>query len=133
MIRGKVIQREDMQLEPWVEIFIEDGKGELRSCRVIVDTGFTGWLTLTPDLIQALGLPKLRERDTALATGSIEKLSYYGSRVLLRGRLIPVGIYQTNHKPLLGMQLLKGCRLTVDAWDGGNVSIAEIPPDRETG
>ena len=128
MIRGKVIQREDLQLDPWVEIFIEDGKGELRSCRVIVDTGFTGWLTLTPDLIQSLGLPKLRNQGAALASGSVEELPYYGGRVLWRGRLIPVGIYQTNHKPLLGMKLLEGSRLTVDAWDGGEVTIQEAAP-----
>ena len=127
MIVGKVALRDGHHLDPWVEILVEDAEGNLQACPAIVDTGFTGWLTLTPRLIRRLGLPELESQIVTLATGSRERTQYYRSRVLWNGRMIPAAIAKTDHLPLIGMKLLEGNRLTIDAWDGGEVIIAEPP------
>ena len=128
MIVGKVTLRDGQHLDPWVEIPVEDAEGGLNTFPVIVDTGFTGWLALPPGFIEQLGLPAWRSREVTLATGSRERVAYLKSRVLWNGRMIPVVIAETNHLPLLGMKLLEGSRLTVDAWDGGEVTIQEAAP-----
>ncbi len=128
MIVGKVALRDGQHLDPWVEVLVEDAEGELQAFPAIVDTGFTGWLALTPRIIQRLGLPEWRKRESILATGSREMVAYFISRVLWDGRMIPAVIAETNHLPLIGMKLIEGGRLIIDAWDGGEVIIQEPPP-----
>ena len=128
MIRGTVRQRADQRLEPWVTVSLEDHQGRLHQCQVTVDTGFTGWLTLPPDFIEQLGLVSRDSRAATLASGAIESFDYYHARILWHGQLRPVGVFQSNGMSLLGMQLLKGNRLIVDAWEGGDVPIEEVTP-----
>lgn len=51
----------------------------------------------------------------------------YGALVSRHGRMRPVLVYISDSRPLLGMELLNGSRLTVDAWEGGDVVIEEVP------
>ena len=53
MIEGAVKRSSDGGLEAWVALSVMGVDGELQQCDVIVDTGFTGWLTL-PELGMAL-------------------------------------------------------------------------------
>ena len=125
MIRGTTIQDEKGGLEAWVEISVEDSGGVLHSVQVVVDTGFTGWLTLTPEFIERLGLTGMLNRRAVLADGSVDAYKYYGGKILWHERLRPVAIIALDAKPLLGTKALAGSRLTIDFQDGGEVSIAE--------
>lgn len=128
MIVGKVALRDGQHLDPWVELLVEDAEGELQAFPAIVDTGFTGWLALTPDIIRQLGLQEWRRHEAVLATGSVEMVAYFRSMVLWDGRMVPAVIAETDHLPLIGMKLIEGRRLIIDAWDGGEVIIQEPPP-----
>ena len=130
MISGKLESDEHGGLEPWISLPVEDANGEFRQCEVILDTGFTGYLTPPEAVIQALGLVSEGQRTVTVASGREETLEYYTAWVLWHGRLIEAGVFQSTGQPLLGMELLNGSRLTVDAWEGGEVVIEEVSPAR---
>ena len=114
-------------LSPRVTIAIAGGARIFRPLEAIVDTAFTGWLTLPPATIQELGLTHYGQREALLASNAVSEFEIYGVLVSWLGAVRPVLVHQSEGRPLIGMALLSGCRLTVDAWDGGPVVIAERP------
>ena len=125
MIEGTVRRNSDGGLEAWVFVSVMGIDGELRQCEVIVDTGFTGWLILPEADIRRLGLVRAGYRDSIVASGNSERLNYYRASVFWHGQLRTIEVFQSIDQPLLGMELLEGSRVAVDAWDGGNVIIQE--------
>ena len=125
MIRGRVIQDEGGGLEAWVEISVADSSGVLHAVQAVIDTGFTGWLTLPPDFIERLGLPNTDNRYAILADGAVGAYKYHDGKILWHGRLREAAIIALDVQPLLGTKALAGSRLTIDAWDGGEVTIQE--------
>ena len=125
MISGTAIQDAEGGLEAWVEISVEDSNGGLHPIRVIVDTGFTDWLTLPTDFIKLLRLTRDDNREVTLADGSVTVYQNYKGKILWHERLRPVAIIALDAQPLLGTKALAGSRLTIDFQDGGEVSIAE--------
>jgi predicted aspartyl protease len=67
--------------EPVVDIRVHDFNGAARDLAAIVDTGFTGWLTLPPDLIAELGLPWKELGEAILADGSQVLFDVYEAAV----------------------------------------------------
>ena len=128
MIRGTAIQDAEGGLEAWVEISVEDVSGVLHPVRVIVDTGFTDWLTLPTDFIERLGLPRADNRRVVLADGSVGRYQDYKGKILWDGHLREASIIALDAQPLLGTKALAGSRLTIDFQDGGEVTIAEASP-----
>ena len=115
----------DGELEPWLAIFAEYANEGLGQCDVIVDTGFTGWLTLPEPVIRELGLVKMGNRPATVASGEVEWFDYYETRIVWHGQARWVGVFQSIDQPLLGMELLRGNWITMAAWDGGEVIIEE--------
>ena len=111
---------------------VMDADGEPQRYDVIVDTGFTGWLTLPESDIRRLGLARAGSRDSITARGNAGEFDYYETWVLWHGQLHEVEIFQSIDQPLdqplLGMELLEGSRVAVNAWDDGDVIIEEVQP-----
>ena len=126
MVLGPVRRNREGGLEAWVTTQVLDGTGELQQCEVIVDTGFTGWLTLPLADIRRLGLVRAGYRRSITASGGSERFAYYETWVSWHGNLRWVEVLQSIDQPLLGMELLEGSRVTMDAWDGGSVTIEEV-------
>ena len=131
MIRGQVILAgRDGPLEflsPRVVIAIAGVTRIFRTVEVVVDTAFTGWLTLPEAIIQELGLSHYGQRDAVLASNEVSEFEVYGVLVSWHGVARPVLVHQAEGRPLIGMSLLADCRLTVAAWEGGEVVIEERP------
>ena len=125
MIRGEVARNSDGGLEAWITVSVMDAYGELQQYEVIVDTGFTGWLTLPEAEIRRLGLVRAGSRYSIIASGNQEEFEYCETSVLWHGQLRAIEFFQSIDQPLLGMELLEGSRVSVDAWDGGDVTIRE--------
>ena len=102
----------------------------LLQCDVIVDTGFTGWLTLPEPVIRKLGLLKIGSRTATLASGVVEEFDYYETRIVWHDQLQWVLVLQSIDQPLLGMELLRDNWITIGAWDGGAVIIEEARRER---
>ena len=89
----------------------------------VIDTGFTGFLTLPPAIVTALNLPFLRRISANLADGSTIFLSVYIATIVWDGTPRDVEVLATGRQPLLGTLLLNGYQLTADFEDGGTVTI----------
>ena len=124
MIAGIVVEIEG-DLHPMIEISLWGSDGRLYSYEATVDTGFTGALTLPLRFINRIGLASGGTRNAFLADGRSEELDCYYANVLWHSRAERVVLYQSEAAPLVGMDLLRDSRLTVDAWDGGAVTIEE--------
>lgn len=122
MIHGKVHSREVV-----IELEVFSPGQSPRQIEAVIDTGYNGYLTLPSDLVSALRLAFAGHRRGRLADGSVTRLDVYLGRVLWHGRDKEVLISEAPDTPLIGMALLEGSRLTIDATDGGDVTIEELP------
>ena len=101
----------------------EGPAGETRDIAGVVDTGFTGFLTVPSALAVELGLPFEGTARATLADGSETIFPYYGVAVLWDGRTRYVEADAADTTPLVGMRLLDGHSLYVEVEDGGRVVI----------
>lgn len=108
-----------------IEVYPEDGDQPIE-VEAVIDTGFTGHLTLPAGTVEDLELPREGNVEVELANGEIEEMGVYEARVLWHGRDVAVAVYETDGGPLLGMSLLRGSRLTVEAEPSGEVLIDEL-------
>lgn len=92
-----------------------------------IDTGFTGFLALPTDMIARLGLHLAGARRGRLADGSLVLMNLYLANVLWDGLLRRVQVLETGGPCLVGVSLLYGYVLTLEAIDGGHVSIEKLP------
>ena len=91
----------------------------------VIDTGFTGHLTLSVELARSLALPELGSEEMVLADGSTEVASVHRATVEWHGRSRTLPALAVGDDPLIGMALLAGSRLEMDAVPGGEVVIEE--------
>src|SRR5262245_630957 len=84
-----------------------------------IDTGFNGGLTLTIGVINSLGWPFRRLEVTTLGDGSKQLLPTYRGLVIWNGELKFTQVSSSHSQCLLGTELMKGHRLTIDFQNGG--------------
>ncbi len=110
-------------LEAIVTVRLIDVRREVHEIEAVVDTGFSGWLTLPASLIEAFGFPWQRVGQDELADGSKANFDIHEGIVEWEGqhRLIPIDCADTD--PLVGMALMQGCELRVQVDDGGVVEL----------
>ena len=126
MIRGRVSGSQRALIA--VEIIDRDGLPQ--PVEVVLDTGFTGYLTLPLESISQLELPSVGQRTFELANGELFDFQVYLGSVSWHGRPSDVLVLQSDSDPLLGMALLWGSRVTMDALNDGEVGIEELSPTR---
>jgi predicted aspartyl protease len=96
----------------------------------VIDTGFDGDLTLQQATIRQLGYPYSGSAGGILADGNEVQFDYYEGRVLWHGFDHPVAVIGAEGQPLVGMGLLGGSRLTLDAEPGGEVLVEDLAEER---
>jgi clan AA aspartic protease len=101
--------------------------GPSEEIEAVIDTGFTGFLTLPTDTIARLRLHLVGSRRGRLADGSLVYMHLYMANVLWDGLLQRVQVLETGGPCLVGISLLYGYVLTFEAIDGGRVSIEKLP------
>lgn len=128
MIRGSVQPYGQAQStgKPLIRIEVASAvtPGTVLSVEFLVDTGFTGHLMLTPALVRELELPYTRNRLVRLADGSTRNLALSVAQVDWDGQKQTVPVLESESQPLLGMAMLWGKRITIDAWADGDVTIS---------
>ena len=92
-----------------------------------IDTGFTEELTLPPNIIDELDLPTYRQLSLTMADGTVYDGETYVGRLNWHGRVRSVEVIGVDADPLVGMRLLAGSNLSIDAEPGGAVTITELP------
>lgn len=122
MIVGSV----NADYEPVIHLSICSADGQTYEQTAIVDTGFNGWLSLPPAFIAALELPWKRRGRATLGDGSECVFDVYESTVVWDEQLLTIPIDEAESDPLVGMSLMEGYRLTVEAMEGGLVRIEKL-------
>lgn len=122
MIAGTV----NADREPLIPIRVHDADGQEREFAAVVDTGFTGWLTLPQDLITALRLPWKELGAAVLADGSQVLFDVYEATIVWDGQVITIPVDESDSEPLVGMALMHGFRILIEDLDGGAVQIERI-------
>ena len=93
----------------------------------VIDTGFSGFLTLPSSIIAVLDLT-WKGRDIAtLGDGSYCIFDVYIARVIWDGQYRTIDINKSETVPLIGMGLLRGYDLRIQAIEGGSVTIELLP------
>lgn len=100
--------------------------GQTQNVEAVVDTGFNGFLTLPPDLIEAMALQRLGRGRAILADGSESIFDIFAATVLWDGARRNVEADAAETDALIGMALLEGYSLQVEVVSGGSVTIDSI-------
>jgi clan AA aspartic protease len=112
--------------EAMLSLVVRNGD-KLKSITAVIDTGFTGFLSLPIATIRELELSwSYRDRAT-LGDGSEVLFDIYDGMVIWGGQYREIEINAAETEPLIGMSLLRGYRLQVDTVKGGLVTISELP------
>lgn len=119
MISGSVNGR----LEAIIPLRVLDAGGVPQQIETILDTGFTGALTLPPAAIENLGLVWRSRSSAVLASGQIEEFDVFAATVMWDDGLRKILVQAIDNVPLLGMRLLAGFELRIQVVKGGTVEI----------
>ena len=113
--------------EATIRFMVIGPQGHQQGIEAIIDTGFTGFLTLPPVLVTTLGLSWLCRQPGMLADGRVEYFDVYVTTVIWDGQLRTVEVEAADTEPLVGMSLLEHHSLRIDILSGGIVTIAALP------
>ena len=122
MMKGKITA----ELEAVIELEVI-GATQPEKITAVIDTGFDGELSLPSDFINRLKLQRVGDLPVILGDGSTVNLDVYLAKVLWHGAPRDVDVLRTNGAPLVGMELLKDNRLTLDVVTDGEVTIEALP------
>ena len=112
--------------EATIQVPTQAANAQTLQIEFILDTGFSGSLTLPPHIISALGLPFRTRGSAILADGSETEFDIYATTIIWDGQQRRVLIEAADTDPLVGMGLLYGFNINIQAIDGGSVRIERL-------
>ncbi len=109
--------------EAVIALHLQGPEGRTRDIEAVVDTGYSGFLTLPAVLMAELGLPFAYVGQAFLANDDEVSFDVHDVTVLWDGqpRYIEAGAVGTT--PLVGMALLHSHNLNIEVEDRGRVII----------
>ena len=113
--------------EALVRVTVCSPGGQEQEIEAVIDTGFDGSLTLPLAYIMSLGLPWRRRGRALLADGTESLFDIYEATVVWDGTPRRIAVDAADTNPLIGMSLLYGYELTIQAVEGGHVMIQALP------
>jgi len=116
----------NLRREATLTVVVGNSNRQLQAIETVIDTGFTGFLSLPSAIIATLNLPWTASDIVTLGDGSETLFDLYTGVVIWDGQYHDVYIAESETEPLLGMAMLYGYRLQVDAVEGGIVKIEAL-------
>ena len=113
--------------EATIQLVIQGDHGQQETIEAVIDTGFTGSLTLPPLLITALGMQWRGRQRAMLGDGSVRFFEVYAATIFWDGQTRTVEADAADTEPLLGMRLLARHEVCLQVVDGGAVTIEALP------
>ncbi len=122
MMQGFVNQN----CEAIIQVAVGYGNKRKQMVNAVIDTGFTGFLSLPQSIITSLELPwHFRDLGT-LGDGSEAIFEMYKATIIWDGRERIIDVAASEADPLIGMSLLYGFKVQIDAVEDGVVTIEAI-------
>ena len=122
MMQGVV----NLRCEATLTVVVGNSNGKLEAFNTVIDTGFSGFLSLPSSIITSLSLHWTGSDIVTLGDGSETLFDLYTAIVIWDGQYREIYIAESETEPLLGMALLYGYRLQVDAVEGGLVKVEAL-------
>jgi clan AA aspartic protease len=121
MITGEVRAQEGR-----ISFKIKGPRKQERIVEAVVDTGYTAFLSLPPDVITLLHLRWKSFGRGILADGSECLFDVYIGEVVWDGKERRVLVDEADTDPLVGMALLSGYELKMQVRSGGTLTIKRL-------
>lgn len=119
MIEGTV----NSAYEATIPLRVHGADGQPRDLSAVVDTGFSGFLTLPQDLVAELDLPFAFFGRAILADDTDVSFDVHYATISWDGRQRETQVAASGSTPLVGMMLLDGHDLRIRVRDGGEVTV----------
>jgi predicted aspartyl protease len=113
-------------MEATVSLRLRSPGGFESQIDAVIDTAYTGTLTLSARRCMSLGLPIRSKLMTILADGSRRRVDSFTAELHWGGIWRVIAVTAIDTAPLIGMALLRGYRLEVDFVAGGEVLVRPI-------
>ncbi|MBR8828460.1 MAG: clan AA aspartic protease [Gomphosphaeria aponina SAG 52.96 = DSM 107014] len=122
MILGKV----NSNREAIISLAVIGENYQQQKIKAIIDTGYTGFLTLPSTVIIALGLTWYNRQESLLGDGSLCMFDVYEASIIWDSQVRTIEVDQADTDPLIGMGLLEGYELKIQGIEGGIVTITAL-------
>lgn len=122
MMQGFVNQNR----EAIIRIAVGYANSPKQMVEAIIDTGFTGFLSLPLSIIRSLGLPWYFRDLGTLGDGSEVVFDMYKATVIWNGKAQVIDVAASEADPLVGMSLLYGFRIQMEVTENGLVIIEAL-------
>lgn len=114
------------RLEAILPLRVRGPAGDELEVAAVIDTGYTGSLALPAGVAASLGLARRSGGRAILADGSVRRFDTFAAEVLWGGAWVGVVASAVGDEALLGMSLLTGRGLWVEAVPGGAVEVGPL-------
>ena len=101
---------------------------ETHEIQAIIDTGYSGFLTLPTAMITALGLSSIGTEQLTLADGSEVVSAVCPATIVWDGQLRAIEVDTLESDALVGMALMDGYDLNMHITVGGQVTLTSFAP-----
>lgn len=109
--------------EAMIRLVVSNADSQRQMIDAVISTGFTGFLTLPLSVLTNLNLRAYRREEGILGDGSTCIFDVYRGLVSWDGEFRRIDINASETTPLVGMSLLYGYRIQLDAIEEGVVTI----------
>jgi clan AA aspartic protease len=122
MIHGVVSRNR----EATISLVIVNESRQTKLITAVIDTGYTGFLSLPKEIITELNLSWTGIDRGTLGDGSEVTFEVYAAKVIWDGEYRDIPINEAETDPLVGISLLYGYDLHIQTVEGGSVTIKQL-------
>lgn len=122
MILGSV----NSNVEATLQLTVLGADGRKHELTGVIDTGFSGDLTLPMEVVESLGLEWVCRDVGVMADGREEFIDVFAGTILWDGKPCEAEISVTETMPLIGMGLLLGHTVKIEVIRGGAIEISPV-------
>jgi clan AA aspartic protease len=122
MIHGVVSRNR----EATISLVIVNENRQTKLITAVIDTGYTGYLSLPSEIITELNLSWTGIDRGTLGDGSEVTFEVYAAKVIWDGEYRDIPINEAETDPLVGISLLYGYDLHIQTVEGGSVTIKQL-------
>jgi clan AA aspartic protease len=115
--------------EAIIQLAVLGENNQRQGIKAVIDTGYTGFLTLPSALIDKLGLTWFMQEEGTLGDGSLCMFNVFEASIIWDGQVRSIEINESEAAPLVGMGLLEGYELNIQGLPGGAVTIKALSLD----